>query len=148
MAIKSKAKENFRITDKLFFNLQFFFPMALWPVFRSWPPLMGLRGYINFRHITLGVNPLDEWSARRRDLYLITNNTDKRQTYKFPAGFGHGIPPSERPQTHVLDRAATGIGIYKCITSLTLAHFSNVYASYLTSLQTLKAPGSIVTPNS
>jgi hypothetical protein len=27
-----------------------------------------------------------------------------------PAGFGHAIPASERPQTHVLDFAATGIG--------------------------------------
>jgi hypothetical protein len=27
------------------------------------------------------------------------------------AGFGPTIPASERPQTHALDRAATGIGI-------------------------------------
>jgi hypothetical protein len=27
-----------------------------------------------------------------------------------PAGFEHAIPASERPQTHALDRAATGIG--------------------------------------
>jgi hypothetical protein len=28
-----------------------------------------------------------------------------------PAGFKPTIPASERPQTHALDRAATGIGI-------------------------------------
>jgi hypothetical protein len=28
-----------------------------------------------------------------------------------PAGFELAIPASERPQTHALDRAATGIGI-------------------------------------
>jgi hypothetical protein len=28
-----------------------------------------------------------------------------------PAGFEPAIPARERPQTHVLDRAATGIGI-------------------------------------
>jgi hypothetical protein len=27
-----------------------------------------------------------------------------------PAGFERAIPASERPQTHALDRAATGIG--------------------------------------
>ena len=31
------------------------------------------------RHITVGRTPLDEWSARRRDLYLTTNNTHNRQ---------------------------------------------------------------------
>jgi hypothetical protein len=29
-----------------------------------------------------------------------------------PAGFEPSIPASERPQTHVLDRAAAGIGDY------------------------------------
>jgi hypothetical protein len=28
-----------------------------------------------YRHTTLGRTPLDEWSARRRDLYLTTHNT-------------------------------------------------------------------------
>ena len=32
------------------------------------------------------------------------------QTSMFPAGFEPTIPVSERPQTHALDRAATGIG--------------------------------------
>jgi len=30
-----------------------------------------------------------------------------------PAGFEPAIPASERPQTHTLDRAATGIGVSK-----------------------------------
>jgi hypothetical protein len=33
---------------------------------------------ITLRHTTFGTNPPDEWSARRRDLYLTTHNTDKR----------------------------------------------------------------------
>ena len=28
-----------------------------------------------------------------------------------PAGFEPAVPASERPQTHALDRAATGIGV-------------------------------------
>jgi hypothetical protein len=62
------------------------------------------------RHTTIGRAPLDEWSASRRDLYLTTHNTHKTQTSMTPAGFKHEIPASARPQTHALDRAATGIG--------------------------------------
>jgi hypothetical protein len=78
-------------------------------------PLGGLgrlifRGFtITFIHTTLGMTPLDEGSARRRDLYLTTHNTHKKQTSMPPVGFEPAIPASERPQTHALDRAATGI---------------------------------------
>jgi len=33
------------------------------------------------RRTTLGRTPLDEWSDRRRDLYLTTHNNHKRQAY-------------------------------------------------------------------
>jgi len=36
------------------------------------------------------------------------------------AGFDPAIPPSERPQTHALDRAATGIGSWPVCTKLNL----------------------------
>jgi len=74
------------------------------------------------RHTTLGRTPLDEWSARRRDLYLTTHN---RQTSMQPARFEHAIPARERQQTHTLVRAGTGIGLCcdrhvfsSCFTSL------------------------------
>jgi hypothetical protein len=60
---------------------------------------------ITFRSTTLGRTPLDEWSAQRRDLYLTTHNTHK-------SGIRPTIAASERPQTHALDRAATGICIF------------------------------------
>jgi hypothetical protein len=72
------------------------------------PPCRGFT--ITLRHTTLSRTPLDEGSARRRDLYLTKNNTHKRQTSMPPTGFEPTIPASERPQTHALDRAATGIG--------------------------------------
>jgi len=57
---------------------------------------------------TVGRTPLDEWSARRRDHYLTTHNT---QTHiHAPVGFEPTIPAGERPQTYALDRAATGTG--------------------------------------
>ena len=64
------------------------------------------------RHNTVGRTPLDEWSARRRDLYLTTHNTHNRQTSMPPVRFETTISKGERPQTNALDRAATGIGDY------------------------------------
>jgi hypothetical protein len=46
------------------------------------------------RRTTVGRTPLDEWSARRRDLYLTTHNTHNRQTYMPPGGI----------RTHILSR--------------------------------------------
>jgi hypothetical protein len=69
------------------------------------------RGFtITLRHATVGRTPLYEEPARRRDLYLTTHNTHNRQISMPPAGFKLAIPASERPQTHALDGAATGIG--------------------------------------
>jgi hypothetical protein len=63
-----------------------------------------------FRQATLDKTPLDEGPARRRDLYLTTHNTHKRQTSIPPVGFKPTILVSELPHTHALDRTATGIG--------------------------------------
>ena len=62
-------------------------------------------------HTTLGRTSLDEGLAQRRDLYLTTPNTHKRQTSMPPAGFEPAIQTSEWPQSHALERAATGIGV-------------------------------------
>ena len=62
------------------------------------------------RRTTVGRTPLYEWSARRRDLYLTTHNTQNRQTSTPPVGFEPTIAEGERPQTYALDRAATRIG--------------------------------------
>jgi len=64
------------------------------------------------RRTTVDTSPLDEWSARRRDLYLTTCNTQKRETSMFTAGFKPTISAGERPQIHGLYRAASGIRHY------------------------------------
>ena len=46
----------------------------------------------------------------QRDLYLTTHNIRKTQISIPPAGLEPTIPASGRPQTHALDRSATGIG--------------------------------------
>ena len=70
----------------------------------SWPPhSWGFLGHTQ-RRTTVGRTPLDEWSARRRDLYLTTHNYHNRQTSMSPVGFKPMISAGERRQTYALDR--------------------------------------------
>jgi len=76
------------------------------------PRRSGLLHYQGFT-ITLGDTihgrtPLDEWSARHRDLYLTTHNILERQDFHAPAGLEPTIPASDWPQTHAFDREAAG----------------------------------------
>jgi hypothetical protein len=90
-----------------------------WLVSPSGPRSHHYRGFtITLRHTTLGRTPLDEWPVRRRDLYLTTHNTHNKQISIPPAAFEPTIPARERPQTHAIDRVATGIGkfaTYTCV---------------------------------
>ena len=65
---------------------------------------------ISLRHATIGRAPLNMKSVRSRGLYVTSHNTHKRQTSMPPAEFEPAIPASKRLQTHILNRAATGIG--------------------------------------
>ena len=63
------------------------------------------------RRSTVGRTPLDEWSARRRDLYLTTHGTHNRQISMPPVGFKPTISAGERP-AEILGSNPTGIYIY------------------------------------
>jgi hypothetical protein len=63
-------------------------------------------------HTTLRRTTLDEWSSRRRDLYLTTHSNHKRKTSMPPTVFDPTITTSEQPLTQAIDRAATGICVY------------------------------------
>jgi hypothetical protein len=79
----------------------------------SAPALMRFLDHTK-RRTTVGRTPLDEWSARRKDLYLKTHTTHNRQTPMPPpppVGFEPTISAGERPQTHALDSEDTGIGL-------------------------------------
>jgi hypothetical protein len=102
-------------------RLFFFFPWRKSPSESRPPHYQGFT--ITLRHTTIGRTPLDEWSARRRDLYLTTYKTLKRQTSMPPAGFEPVIPARERPETDALDRAATGIGPVTVTLMYLLARF-------------------------
>jgi hypothetical protein len=56
-------------------------------------------------HTTLGRNPLDKRSARRRDLYLTTHDTQKRQISMPPVEFEPTISACERSQAAPLLRS-------------------------------------------
>ena len=62
------------------------------------------------RRTTVGRTSLNEWPARRWDLYLTTHNTHNRQISMLPVGFEPTISTGQRPQTYALDRAASGTG--------------------------------------
>ena len=110
-----------------FFMCHFFSPnfefwiTKKWPFFPVWrcgPTRAMASSLTRFldhtqRRTTVGRTPLDEWSARRRDLYLKTHNIHNRQTSMHPVGLEPTISARERPQTYALDRAATGTGRIK-----------------------------------
>ena len=96
-------------TSLSFSQARHYFPQGATAPSGPGPP--HYRGFtITLRHTTLGRTPLDERSARRRDIYLTTHNTHKKETSMPPAGFEPAIPASERPQNHALDSAATRTG--------------------------------------
>jgi len=60
------------------------------------------------RRTTIGRTPLDESSARLRDLYLTTHNTCKRQNIHAPGEIWNRNPASERLQTYALNLSTNG----------------------------------------
>jgi len=84
----------------------------------------GLARYRDFnithRHTTLGVTPLDEGSARLRDLCLTAHNTHKKQTSVSPAGLE---PTTLGPQTQAFYREVTRIGHVVKINTVKQSHY-------------------------
>ena len=86
------------------------------------------------RRTTVRRTPLDVWSARRRDLYLTTQNTHNRRTSMPPVGFEPTISAGKRPQTYALDGAATGTGpidVYKNIYNGSCLRHEPLYISFV-----------------
>jgi len=86
------------------------------PLWRCGPTPSVASPFLRFldhtqRRTTLSRTPLDEWSARRKDLCLKTHITHNRQTSMSPAGFEPTISAGERPQTYALDHVATWTGL-------------------------------------
>jgi hypothetical protein len=95
--------------EKLFCRVFFFF----WFNSPQWAMASSFTRFLDHtqRRITVVRAPLDEWSARRRNLYLTTHNTLNRHPSMPPAGFETTVSAGERPQIYVLDRSATGTSV-------------------------------------
>jgi len=108
-------------------TLSFF--MGRQPVMSSGPPRC--RGFtITLRHTAFGRTPLNEWSAWRRDLYLTTHNTHRRQTSVPRGGGAIGTHHTSKP-----------IALYEdsCYTKICYDKVSLSYRSTLLILTTLCA---------
>ena len=120
-----------------------------WVFFSLWPcdPMRVMASsFLRFldhtqRRITVGRTPLDEWLARRRDLYLTTHNTHNRQISMPQVGFEPTISANERSQTYALDRAATGTGQYWVLRSSNYVRRDDNYklSSTVVTLRTILA---------
>jgi hypothetical protein len=105
--------------------------VCFWRNSPQWARPSSFTRFLNHiqRRTTVGRTPLDEWSVRRRDLYLITHNTHNRKTSMPLVGFEPTISAGERPQTYGLDRAATATG--KKRTCNRLFHINFRYPNYI-----------------
>ena len=91
------------------------FPPSPLPILGSGLPLRGFE-FTFIGRTTFGRTPLDEWSARSRDLCLTKPKTHKWQMSMFPAGFEPKVPLCEWSQIYALDGATTGISPFKVTT--------------------------------
>jgi hypothetical protein len=104
------------ILRRNFVCISFFPSFLVWPLLPSFKCRGLLLHFITFNdththtHIALIRIPLDEWSARRRDLWLTTHNIHRNI---HPRHRRNSKPQSQqaRAQTHAVDRAASGIGL-------------------------------------
>jgi hypothetical protein len=78
------------------------FFLCFWRDSLQWVRVSSFTRFLNQtqRRTTVGMNPLDEWSARRRDFYLTTHNIHNGQTSMPPIGFEPTISAGERQQTY------------------------------------------------
>jgi hypothetical protein len=93
------------ITISVGFKLQNFLPL---PLGRQPPSRIGPHHCRDFtiilRHTTLGRTSVDEWSARRRVVYLVTHNAHRRKISMPPAGFKPATPRGGLPQPRALNQ--------------------------------------------
>ena len=87
--------------------------VCFWSECPQWARASSFTRFPNYtqRQITVCRTPVDEWTARRRDLYLATHNTHNRYPSIPTLGFEPTISAGEQPQTNALNREATGTGI-------------------------------------
>jgi len=73
---------SYSITKIVFLSFFLSLSLSLWCGSRQWARVSSFTRFLDHtqRRTTVDRTPLDEWSARRRDLYLTTHNTHNWQT--------------------------------------------------------------------
>ena len=106
----------------------------------QWPRAFSFTRFLDHtqRHTTVGRTPLDEWLARRIDLYLTTHNTHNRQMPTPPVGFEPTISAGERLQTYTSDCVATGTGKATIIPQNSIWHKITVWIFWITGFYFVK----------
>jgi len=86
------------------------------------------------RCTTVGKTPLDEWSARHRDLYLTTHNPHRQKKHPCHGGIFFSeptIPAGQRRQTYAVERADTWTGTQVHLTIKNTAECNLICVAYL-----------------
>jgi len=111
MAVRQRAVDKQAVLGlKTFTDLSFFFfPVVIRHVFGPCTPHSRSHDHIQTHH-TRRNSCVRIISPKQR--LLPDKTTLTRNRHPCPGGFEPTIPASERPQTHALERAATGIGSY------------------------------------
>jgi len=88
----------------------FWYVFVFWCETPQWAMASSFTRFLDHtqRRTAVGRTPLYEWSARRRDLYLTTNNIPNRQTSMSHVGFEPTTPAGQRPQTYALGYSYIG----------------------------------------
>ena len=113
--VSTYTHTSWEFTSASFLSGLFFLPWrnSTPPLTPSGPGPPHYQGYmIALTHTTPGRTPLDEWSARRRNLYRTTHNNHNRLISMPLVRFEPTIPAGERPLTYALDRAVSGTGTF------------------------------------
>ena len=81
------------------------------------------------RRTTVGRTPLDEWSARRRDLYLTRDDTHNRKISMPPVGFDPTISAADHSSRGVLPTV-----LRRCVWSRNIKNRCSMYIYDISSL--------------
>jgi len=84
--------------------------VCFWRDSSQWARASSFMKFLDHTQRRTTGTPLDEWLARRKDLYLTTHNTHNRYPPMPPVGFEPTISAGEQPPTYALDRAANETG--------------------------------------
>ena len=99
------------MTPKPKYKIGFSKHLFFWRISPHWTRASSFTSILDHtqRRTRLGRSPLDEWSARRRDLYLTTHNIHNR--HQCPRWDSNPtVSAGKRPHAYALDCAETGTG--------------------------------------